>query len=173
MEESAEVVESGIDATGANALARRLLAPREDWATELTTSQLAAGCAQLDVDTDLLEARLKTQKAFLDDARKALCERLKSEGIDQVRVETSEGRRLVHLAAVFGVNVPAEQRGRVLEWLKANHAEMVEEGFNANAFKALLKRTEKEQEGEFPKELEAQGAIKIFRSQEVRFRSSR
>lgn len=148
----------------------------DDWMTSLGTAELAAGCAQLAIQLNAESEALDAVARRLDEAKKALAERFATQGIDQVRTDTSEGRRLVHLASVYRVSVPAAARESVREWLRANVpaeelATFVEK-FDAQHFQAFVKRAEAEASGEFPADLVADGKVSIYRGSEIRFRKS-
>jgi hypothetical protein len=167
------VVDSTVSANEAIGLADELLRPRAEWEGSLSTTQLAAACAELDAKLGAMGDDLAVRKNALDDARRVLTERFINEGVDQVRVETSAGKKLVHLVGVYAPSVLAADRPKVLEWLKANAPDMVEEQYNATSFKAYMKHAEIDGDGVFPTALVDNGTIRIFRGQEVRFRSSR
>jgi hypothetical protein len=139
----------------------------------LDTTQLAMACAELDVMLDAEEAALKARKVRLLMARGLLAERFTNEGVSGIRVETSDGRRLVHLTTIFAPSVPAERREDVFEWVKANHPELVVTGYNDAALKSRLKTWFAAQEGDFPQALVDAGAIKVYQGVEVRFRKSK
>lgn len=172
IEGGAAEVDAPGSATEAADLARHVL---ERGAAEagLTTVQLATACAELDLIIDAEASATKLKAARLNVARQLLAERFTTEGVSQVRVTTSAGRRLVHLASVFAPTVPADQRPVVLAWLKANHPELVAEAYSDATLKARLKAWQAAQEGEFPQALVDAGAIKIYQGVEVRFRQSK
>ena len=150
----------------------RLLLDREGAAADLGTNELAAACAELKLLIDAREAEVAEQKRRFQDARKTLLERFDNEGTSQVRVETSDGNMLAFLFPVFAVDVPADRKDEVKAWLKQNASHLLEENFNANSFKAFVKRAKTEGEGEYPQELVDGGAIKVFETREVRFKAA-
>jgi hypothetical protein len=169
---AAQEIDAPESATDSTALATHLLSAPSAIDAELTTVQLAAACAELDLVIDAEEAKTKQKAVRLAMARALLAERFTNEGVSGIRVTTSQGRRLVHLTSIFAPSVPAERRDDVFEWVKANHPELVTVGYNDAALRAKLKTWFAAQEGDFPQALVDAGAIKVYQGVEVRFRKS-
>lgn len=153
-------------------LALTLLCAESAQDAGMTTVQLAAACAELDLLIDAEEGELKKKATRLAMARGLLAERFTNEGVSGIRVGTSQGRRLVHLTSIFAPSVPADRRDDVFEWVKANHPELVTVGYNDAALRSKLKTWFAAQEGDFPQALVDAGAIKVYQGVEVRFRKS-
>lgn len=140
--------------------------------TKLDTADLASAAAELDVRIKRLDAEVKRRKARLDEVKKALCDRMVQGGISGVRVTTTDGRKLVHLAGIVAAGVVAAKKGEMIDWLNANHKELLFVGYNDAELRSKLESWRRSQEGDFPQDLLDRGVIRLFEGQEIRFRKS-
>lgn len=165
-----------VDESEAKRNARLLLDPDGAWKGKLDLAGLAAACAELGVEVDGAVAEVDHLKSHLQEALRELKARFDAQGVDQVRVATSDGRKLAYLHGVHTVTVKAEDRERVRAWLAAHApaevAQTFVETFQAAHFQSIVKQAEQDGEGVYPTELVEAGVVKVFKDRVVRFRKA-